>query len=54
MANWIAVCQWCGKRGGTTSTRDDGVPRISPSVPGKCTSHPAGPNMPHGPRWEKC
>lgn len=50
---FIAVCQWCGARGGTT-TSNSNQPSYAPKVPGKCKSHPSGnPNMEHGARWEK-
>ena len=49
---WIAVCQWCGKRGGTAYSNTS--PSYTPVVSGKCEGHPSGkPNMPHNPRWER-
>lgn len=49
---WVAVCQWCGKRGQITSTTNGRMPGHNPSVPGKCTSHPSGnKNMDHGAQW---
>lgn len=54
MAQYISVCQWCGKRGTTYATSGDKKPTINPNVPGKCPSHPSGnPNMAHGAQWEK-
>lgn len=50
---YVPICQWCGKRGSTTSTNDGAPPRRQPVISGKCPSHPSGnPNMSHGPRWE--
>lgn len=54
MAQYISVCQWCGKRGTATAGSDNKVPSLKPNVPGKCPSHPSGnPQMAHGPKWEK-
>lgn len=50
---WVSVCQWCGQRGSTAQGTEDAPPRMNPRVPGKCKSHPAGPNMEHGPQWQK-
>lgn len=49
---WVAICQWCGKRGGTASTTNGRIPSYNPNVPGKCPSHPSGnKDMAHGAQW---
>lgn len=51
---WVAVCQWCGKRGAGETQNYDRPPMRNPVVPGKCKSHPSGnPNMEHGAQWQK-
>lgn len=50
---FVAVCQWCGKRGATVSTMGS-LPSGRPSIPGYCDGHPSGnPKAPHNPRWEQ-
>lgn len=49
---YIATCQWCGKQGHATQSAMQAPPTSSPTVPGRCTSHPSGKtDANHGPRW---
>lgn len=48
--SWIAVCQFCGKRGSQQTTTNDRKPMATPHVPGKCPNTPGGA---HNPRWEE-
>ncbi len=51
---FVAVCQWCGKRGGTSYSSTGRMPAGRPYIAGKCPGHPSGnPNAPHNPRWEE-
>ena len=50
---YIPRCQWCGRTGATTGG-GNGVPRITPRVPGYCSVHPSGKlQMPHSSKWKK-
>lgn len=54
LTKWTAICQWCGKRGISSSVTEGNRPTINPQVPGKCPSHPSGKkDASHGPKWEK-
>ena len=51
---YIAVCQWCGKRGEIRLPPNGATPLSAPRIPGRCDGHPSGkPNMPHNPHWER-
>ena len=48
---FIAICQFCGKRGNTHAkgTPTGGTPRMNPQISGSCPSSPTGK---HAPQWQ--